>query len=225
MTRQIPLDLPTKESFSRSDFVITPANELALDMIENSDRWPAGRMLLIGPRGAGKSHLAQIWATATGARIQPAEAIAGADLESLARGGAVAVENAETVAGHPGAEAAMFHLCNMLGQGGRLLITAILPPRDWGLQLPDLLSRLQSGGLMRLSPPDDALLQKVLIKLFSDRQIIPSAGLIPYILARMPRSIGAARAIITEMDRRAMAEQRPLGPKLAAEVLNSLAQE
>lgn len=218
MSRQLAFDLPPQDNFRRDDLIVTPSNRLALAALDGWRGWPGGRMLLVGPKGAGKTHLAAIWADETGAVRLPAAGLAGANLPSL--GAAVAVEDAEAVAGNPAAEAALFHLHNLLAASGRLLVTAAAPPRDWGLRLPDLLSRMQAAALTRLEAPDDTLLFGVLSKLFADRQIAAPPGLIPYLLARMPRSIGAARALVATLDARALAEGRPIGLRLAAEVLD-----
>lgn len=218
MSRQLILDLPPLENFTREGLIVTPANQLALAALDGWPGWPGGKMVLAGPSGAGKTHLARIWAADTGAAVVAAAALD--DPDRLARTGAVAVEDADRIAGDPAAERALFHLHNLLLPAGRLLVTAASPPRDWGLQLPDLLSRMQAAPLTRLEAPDDTLLTGVLTKLFADRQIVPAPGLIPYLLTRMPRSIGAARALVAEMDARALAESRPVGLRLAAEILH-----
>ena len=221
MTGQLAFDLPARESLSREDFIVTQANRLALAAVEGWRGWPGRKMLLVGPAGAGKSHLAAIWAAEAGASTLPARDLPGADLPALAAGGAVLVEDADAIAGSAEAEAALFHLHNLLAPDGALLITAKAPPRDWGLHLPDLLSRLQAAPLTRLEGPDDTLLFGVLAKLFADRQITVNPALIGWLIARMPRSIGAARALVAALDARALALGRPVSTRLAAELLDS----
>jgi chromosomal replication initiation ATPase DnaA len=135
----------------------------------------------------------------------------------------VILDDAQRVTGR--AEEALFHLYNRLAPHGRLLLTAPTAPRDWGLALPDLLSRLQAMPMARLEPPDDDLLAGVLVKLFADRQITAEARLIPYLLPRMERSIAAAQALVAALDARSLATHRPVTRALAAEVLDSAAPE
>jgi chromosomal replication initiation ATPase DnaA len=135
----------------------------------------------------------------------------------------VIIDGADRVAWR--SEAALFYLYNRLIPQGRLLLTASAAPRDWGLTLPDLLSRLQAMAVARLEAPDDALLAAVLVKLMADRQITPAANLIPYLLPRMERSIAAARALVAVLDARSLATQRPITRQLAAEVLDLGADE
>ena len=66
--RQLAFSLPHAESFSRDNFLEGPANTAALSLIESWPDWPNRIMLLSGPEGSGKSHLAAIWAELAGAR-------------------------------------------------------------------------------------------------------------------------------------------------------------
>lgn len=221
MTRQLAFDLPVREAFLREDFFTSPANAAALAALAGGQSWPAGKMLLVGPAGSGKSHLAHIWTAEHGAKLIDARDLVGADLPALAAHGAVAVEDADRIAGDRAAETALFHLHNLLIQtgqavAGRLLITATTPPRDWGLILPDLQSRMQAASLTRIAPPDDALMSAVLIKLFSDRQIAVPPNLIPYLVQRIERSIDAARDVVAKLDGLALALGRPVTRALAA---------
>lgn len=221
MTRQLAFDLPPADGFARSDFFVSPANALALATVEGWHDWPGGKLLLTGPEGAGKTHLAHIWAAATDALILPADELAGADLPRLAQIGAVVVEDVHQLAGHRAGEVALFHLHNMITPAGRLLMTAPAPARDWGLGLADLKSRVEAAQIARLGAPDDALLSAVLVKLFADRQVAVPPALIAWMVPRMERSIAAARALVAGLDAHALALGRPITRALAAAHLNS----
>ncbi|MDZ4310429.1 MAG: chromosomal replication initiator DnaA [Cypionkella sp.] len=218
MTLQLAFDLPSGEAFRRADFFVSAANAQALAAVEAWRDWPGGKLVLIGPEGAGKTHLAHVWAEMAGAEVISAAKLLETDLHHLAQG-PVAVENADRIAGDREAEVALFHLHNLLAGRG-LLVTAVSPPRDWGLGLPDLLSRMQAAGVAQLDPPDDMLLSAVLIKLFADRQIVVPPNLIGYLVSRMDRSFAAAREWVKFLDARALALGRPVTRALAAEVLD-----
>lgn len=217
MTRQLAFDLPVRQAWNRADFYPSPANQQALAAVEQWQNWPDGRLLLLGPQGSGKTHLAHIWAEKTAALWLNPDDLADrlADIPSDA---SIILDGAERVAGQ--AETALFYLYNRLIPQGRLMLTASTPPRDWGLGLPDLMSRLQAMPLARLEAPDDALLAAVLVKLLADRQISAPSNLVAYLLPRMERSIAAARALVAALDARALASHRPITRQLAAEVLD-----
>lgn len=219
MIQQLIFDLPVGARLTRADFCVTPANALALAAVDAWRTWPNNKMLVVGPEGAGKSHLAQIWASDANAVLVPATQLAATDISALAAHRAVGIEDADTLAGDPAAEAALFHLHNLLATSGSLLVTGKTPPRDWGLTLPDLASRMQATALTCLDPPDDALLAAVLAKLFADRQLAISANLIPYLVVRMDRSIAAARRLVDALDARALSQHRPITRAMAGELL------
>lgn len=222
MSGQLTFDLPLVQGWQRDAFLVTSATAAALAAVDSWQTWANGRLLLVGPSGAGKTHLAHIWAEMAQALwVKPADL--QAQLPEIAPNACVILDDAHHVTDR--AEEALFHLYNRLGPEGRLLLTAPTAPRDWGLALPDLLSRLQAMPMARLEPPDDALLAGVLVKLFADRQITAEARLIPYLLPRMERSIAAAQALVMALDAKSLATQRPVTRALAAEVLDTTAPE
>ncbi|MFD1378958.1 P-loop NTPase family protein [Fodinicurvata halophila] len=111
-------------------------------------------------------------------------------------------------------------------QGNLLLVGRSLPMR-WPLKMPDLRSRLSTAVPVELALPDDALMQALLVKLFSDRQLLPGKGVIDFLVMRMERSYAAASRIVAEMDARALEERREVRLPLARAVLNdvSIAEE
>ncbi|MFU8777809.1 MAG: chromosomal replication initiator DnaA [Roseovarius sp.] len=222
--RQLSFDLPVRPALGREDFFVSPANAEAVAMIEGWQGWPGRKLILAGPRGAGKTHLAHVWATLSGARIVAAKDLCHGDIPQLA-GGPVAVEDADQVAGHRPAEEALFHLHNLvLAEGHALLLTGERPPNLWPFTLPDLQSRMQGTMLTQLRAPDDTLLAAVLTKLFADCQIAPSPDTIPYLARRMDRSFHAAQAVVAALDATALAEGRPITRALTAQVLDKMAQ-
>ncbi|MDX5401885.1 MAG: chromosomal replication initiator DnaA [Rhodobacterales bacterium] len=224
MHRQLCFDLPVRAALGREDFFVAPANAMAVALIEGWRNWPSGKLVLEGPKGSGKTHLAHVWAKDSGARIIDAGALAGADIPALASG-PVAVEDVPQIAGDAAAENALFHLHNLiLAEGHALLLTADRPAGRWGLSLPDLASRMQGTQATRLDAPDDRLLTALLAKLFSDRQLIPTPDTIPYLVTHMDRSFDSARQLVAVLDITALAESRPINRLLAAEVLEQFIQ-
>ncbi len=222
MIRQLPLVVPFAPAQGRADFHPAACNAVALAAVNGWRDWPRGRLMLVGPAGSGKTHLARIWATEAEAALCPATDLPGGDLPALAARTRVAVEDAAAVAGNPQAERALLHLHNLLAERpeARLLLTARTPPRDWGLHLPDLISRMQAVALVRIEAPDDTLLSSVLAKLFADRKTPVAPATIPYLVARMDRSLAAAHDLAARLDAMALAARRPVGPGMAARALH-----
>ncbi len=220
MAHQLSLDLPARPALGRGDFFVSGPNAAAVAMIEGWENWPARKLVLHGPEGAGKTHLTHVWAALSGASITAATDLTTADIPALASA-PVAVEDADRITGNPEADRALFHLHNLcLAEGHSLLITARTAPSRWSLALPDLASRMEGTPAIGLDAPDDALLSAVILKQMADRQIIPTPGTIPFLARRMPRSFAAVADIVAALDRAALAQKRPVTRKLAAEILD-----
>ncbi len=217
--RQLSFELPARAALGREDFFVTPANAMGVAMIEGWEIWPSRKLVLSGPAGSGKTHLVHVWAALSGARMVNACDLPDADIPALAAT-PVAIEDVHEIAGIRPAEEALFHLHNLaLAEGQSLLLTADKPAAQWGLTLPDLASRMQGTQAATMDEPDDMLLTALLVKLFADRQLTPTADTVPYLVTHMVRSFDYARRLVAEMDAAALAEKRPLNRKLAADVL------
>lgn len=219
---QMKFDIPARPALGRGDFYVTESNALALGLVDTWPHWPNGKLVLVGPRGSGKTHLGHVWCTESGAAMIAATDLPGADIPALADR-AVCVEDVERIAGDPEAERALFHLHNLvLANGHTMLLTATGVPGVWGLTLPDLASRMGGTTVAKMTLPDDMLLSAVLAKLFADRQIVPMADVIPYLVRWMPRSFEAAGRIVAHLDLEALGTPRGVTRTLARKALAEL---
>lgn len=222
MPEQLIFDLPLNTAFGRADFFVSPANDVAVRQIEAWPNWAMAKLVLCGPKGSGKSHLAHIWAEEVGAIVVSASALAYERLETLAEQ-PVVVEDVHLLAQNSDGEEALFHLHNLMQQAGHpLLMTGKGFVVEWGIALPDLASRLNGTQLASLAAPDDALLSMLMVKLFTDRQIIVEPALIAYIVKRMDRSFAFAGDLVQALDRASLAGQKPITKRLAGRVLDDM---
>ena len=215
---QLPLDFRHEAARGRDDLVISDPVSAAAGIVDRWPDWPSPVVIITGPEGSGKSHLAAVWAGRSRARrVRP---VAGSDAVARAGEGPVLVEDADREAFD---ETELFHLINAVRSAGTsLLITARSWPMAWGVTLPDLASRLRAATVVEIGPPDDLLLGQILVKLFADRQLLADDRVIAYLLPRMERSLAAAQAIVDRLDRLALARGTRISRALAAEVLGSL---
>ncbi len=214
-SRQLPLSLPHRAAMSRADYLVGDANRAAIAVVDQWPAWPDRAVLIAGPAGSGKTHLVEIWRTASGAAVAAANALT--DVERMIDAGAVAVEDLHA---GPLDEAALFHLMNLAGERRvPLLMTSRAPAVALRIRLPDLASRLRAARPVELGAPDDALLRLVLVKLFADRQLTVDPGVVETIVTRMERSLDAANRVVAELDAEALAEGRAITRRLAATTL------
>jgi chromosomal replication initiation ATPase DnaA len=215
--RQLAFALPHAESLTRDNFLEGPANASALALIDAWPEWPNRTMLLVGPEGSGKSHLAAIWAEQSGARATSAHALNAADVPAELATGALVVEDLRAAAFD---ERALFHLLNLAQQDeAYILITARLPPSAFEIELRDLRSRLRAVPVVSLLPPDDYLVRALIVKFCADRQLAVDEQVVSYLATRLERSYAALRQAIAFLDKEGLRLGRPVTRALAAELL------
>src|SRR6202789_1118221 len=219
--RQLTFRWPHSPSFAREDFLSAPSNLDALTAIELWPNWAVRMLMLVGPEGAGKSHLAAIWARNAGAISLLGEELDEQSVVACAGGRAVLIEDADQAMG---AEAMLFHLINAaLQYNAWLLLTSRTAPDTWGLNTPDLLSRLRLAPVVRLAAPDIELTEAVLFKLFSDRQLQVEPHVIAHIALRIEPSLGAERELVAMLDNEALTQGRRITRAMASATLREMA--
>ncbi len=212
---QLAIDLPHRPAFGRADFLVSECNGAALAWIERWPDWPARALVLHGPVGGGKSHLADVWRERSGGRLVRGEELPGLDPPEIAASRAVALDNAERAS-----ERTLLHVYNcVIEAGASLLVVARAAPVHWAIALPDLASRLRAAHCVAIAPPDDALLGAVLVKHFADRQVRVAPEVIGFLVRRMERSFAAAGSLAARLDRVALGAGRPITIALARQVL------
>ena len=218
--KQLPLELPFRQVVGRANFIVSDCNALAVASI---DQWPDWRgscraLNLVGPPGAGKSHLAAIWQSL----------IVSSHHFVTLEAGQIPPEPTFYVFDNIDAndkwnEEALFHFfnCCAADQGGSLLLSQT-PVGQMNWQLPDLRSRMRAVNMARIDLPDDDLLYGLLDKYFADRQMLASPSLLAYLVEHMERSFSAVQSIASALDRRSMAERKPLSVSLARAMFDEL---
>lgn len=211
---QLTLPFTHDPSWQRSDFIIGEANRLAVQTIDSwPDGWPARILLLSGPAGSGKTHLAAIWARTANAVILDADHPDPFALDQYGRGAAFVLEMARPQID----EQALFHILNRINERRQwLLLTARAGAHAWEVTLADLRSRLTSAPSVALGEPDDALLEAILFKLFTDLRMEIEAATLRFLVTRMERTPAAAGRLAKRIDELALVEKRRMVTKMLA---------
>ena len=206
-------------SMRRSDYFVSSANELAYETVMNDESWPLGKLVLVGPASAGKTHLAQVWAKESGAQLLNGRLLEASMVESSCATGQLVVDDVDEIAG-PDAELALLRIHNILtGSGGRLLMTAKTAPTQWRIVLPDLRSRLEATLLAFIPQPDDELLEALLVKQFVDRQLRVDRKTIAFLIKRIERSFKSVASVVARLDSISLADRRPVTRTMASRQL------
>lgn len=212
MNRQLAFDFPMRPALGRDDFIVSVSNEHALNALDTWPDWPMPGFAVVGPKGAGKSHLAAVFAAETGAQVLPiSKAAHCSDV------GALVLEWEDA----PFDEEVLFHLLNARkAANAPLLLTGREAPNRWPVKLPDLKSRLAVFAVLEIGLPDDMLLNALFLKHFADRQVQIDVGVIDFLTRRVDRSFEAVADMVNQLDHLSLGEGRSITIPLARQALS-----
>lgn len=190
--------------------------EAAVSVLDLWPNWPSHIVILAGPTGSGKSHIAHVWREKAGA--QDVEFSAATDeIVTLSKQSPILLEDIDR---QDMDETKFFHLLNAVKEAqSSILITSRSWPASWSIKLPDLASRIKSATVVEIGEPDEMLLTQVIFKLFADRQIDIDEKVVNYLVLRMERSLAVAQSIVERMDHLALSKKAPMSRTIAADVL------
>ena len=218
--RQLVFELPHRAALGAEDFLVSPANAAAVAIVDQWPNWPHWGVLVVGPEACGKSHLANVWRFKSGANIVQAGQLDEALIDRFHETRAIVVDDLA-----PGVadERILFHLLNLARQEKySILLNSRVASQGLNVALPDLRSRLGALPVVQIEPPDEMLLQALLVKLFSDRQLSVDPSLIQYLAVRIDRSAHSASQIVETIDRLALETHRKVSRSLANTALEKL---
>jgi len=228
--QQLPLEIRLADHAVFANFLAT-GNELVIHELKAAAALADQPMLWIwGLPESGRSHLLQACVAAAdeqGRRaaylpLSPAMALPAASLEGLGELAVVGLDDIDAIAGDAAFEQAVFALFEQLRQsGGRLVVAAAAPPGEVRFRLPDLASRLKSGGVYRVQPLDDAGRLEALQRRARFRGFDLPEDTGRYLLHRTARGPASLFRLLDTLDRAALVAQKRLTIPFVRSVLDA----
>lgn len=206
---QLSLPLTLGVEYGQGNFVISSCNYEAYRAV-TAPHWYNGRVLIIGERGCGKTHLASIWAKAN-------EAIFINRNFQFDVGANFVLEDIEKYCSDDGEEF-LFHLINHCQLNNfKLLFTANSFPK---FMLKDLRSRIQATQHFMIGLPDIELIKFIMLKQFADRQLDVPFNVIEYASKFLPRDFTSIQRFITKIDELSLSKKRNITLPLIKDYFN-----
>jgi chromosomal replication initiation ATPase DnaA len=203
-------------AYAEADFRDAPSNQAARAWLRRTAEWPGGRLAVWGEAGCGKTHLLHIWSARTGASLLSGAGLSGPP-EIPPRG--IALDDADAA----GDQRALLYLLNASAEARvPVVLAARPPPARWGVDLPDLASRLRAMVAVEIRPPDDALLNALLARLLADRQLRVADEVRRWLVEHLPRSAASLRTAVQRLDEASLDQHRNITARFAARTLADL---
>ncbi|NBP94962.1 MAG: DnaA regulatory inactivator Hda [Gammaproteobacteria bacterium] len=211
-SEQIRLPLRLKESASFENFYSRQNQEVVNLLQSIADPAISKVVFLYGPEGAGKSHLLQATCKAMSFYVSLGmDGVQPELLMDLTAYGLVCMDDADSIAGDASWEEALLTLYESLGEsGGRLLIAGRYPPGQGKFRLPDLVTRLASGGVWKVQSLSEEDLSHAIQLRARQRGIEVPDAVTAYLLRRVRRDPNTLFALLDQIDEHAFAHQRRL---------------
>lgn len=218
--RQLALDIRPRAPQSFETYVAGANAELVFRLRALATPQCFDAIYLWGLPGSGRSHLLAATGAAALDHERPVNLVnaaeAGAEMK-LPPGGLLIVDDAEALSDV--AQIALFRAFNtarLIGLG--LLVAGAEPPARLALR-EDLRTRIGAALIYEVKPLTDAEKAESLVRHAAGRGLRLGAGVVDYLLRRMPRDLPSLLALIDALDRASLERQRPLTIPLAREVL------
>ena len=215
---QLLLNFEYKQNFKDEDFYVSNSNYFAFNLLNTWPKWEKNFLNICGDNYSGKSHLANIFLKKfKGVKID-AHSISDENLNEIKVHENIVLENFDRNIN----EVLIYSLFNLIDQDNKyLIINSRVPINEINFSLSDLKSRTKSCLFAKIEKPDDELMFALILKNFSDRQIVIDKKLIDFIIKRIDRSYGKIFEFIYKIDELSLKKKKPINFKTIKEVLKA----
>ena len=214
---QLIFKFPFKTKYYEQDFYVSSNNFSAYKLIENWPNWSSKWLNVFGSTGSGKTHLSKILEKKIkNIEIINAKTVDEKTINKLEKLQCLIIDNYENNINQK-------FLYSLLNQSKQLenfiLINSIKPVSDFQYDLPDLKSRLDSFLFIGIDLPTDDLLNVIITKSFSDKQVELDPKVSDFIIKNVDRSYDKMFKFLKEVDELSLSSGKPININLIKKVL------
>ena len=208
---QLLLNFEYKQNFKDEDFYVSSSNYYAFNLVSTWPKWEKNFLNICGEKYSGKTHLTNIFIKKfKGIKIE-ANLFENKNLNEIKIYENIILDNFEQNID----ENLIYSLFNVIDQDNKyLIINSLNPINEMNFKLNDLKSRTKNCLVAKIDKPDDDLMFALILKNFSDRQIVIDKKLINFIIKRVDRSYDKIFEIIYKIDQISLKKKNQLILKL-----------
>jgi len=196
MTGQLIFNLINIKNFNSEDFYVNSNNLEASELIKLWPNWFNGAAVIFGPEKSGKSHLANIWKENSNANVYNLDK--NFLLSNINSKENFVLDNFHNL--HENDEETFFHIYNQTFNNKKSILITIDKNKFNKINLKDLESRFNSFSSATINPPDDNLVNALIVKFFKDQQINIDPSVVTFIIKRIERDYEAIFNFLKKID-------------------------
>ena len=215
---QLVFKFPFKTKYYEEDFYVSSNNFAAYKLIESWPNWPGKWLNVYGATGSGKTHLSNILGKKIKKlKITKANEVDDKIIDELNLLECLIIDNYENNIN----EKLLYSIFNYSKQfENYILINSTQPIKEFSYKLEDLNSRMKSLIYIGIDLPTDDLLQVIISKFFSEKQIRVDPKISNYIINNVDRSYEKMFKFIKDIDHLSLSTGKSINIHLIKKVLN-----
>ena len=215
---QLVFKFPFKTKYYEQDFYVSSNNFPAYKLIESWPNWPGNWVNVFGAKGSGKTHLSKILEKKIkNTELIEAKNVNDRTIKDLINVECLIIDSYENNID----EKLLYSIINQSKQlNNYIVINSIQSIKKFNFNLKDLQSRLSSFIFIGIELPTDDLLNVIISKSFSDKQISLNPKISEYIIKNVERSYEKMFKFLKDIDELSLSTGKSININLIKKALN-----
>ena len=217
MNQQKVLNFKFDNSYNEKDFISDSSNEKALLFFNKFPSWENKLINLVGSEKSGKTFLLKILNKKNDFYYLNTFPENNEEFDKLFNFERFLLDVNELD------ELKFFSILNHCIINDKfLVITSLVPLTQLNLSLPDLKSRIKQFYILNIDIPSDQLIYSLILKFFSDNQVIIKKELIEFIVKKIDRSYPRINQFLVKLNDLSIERKKKIDFKLINEIIDTM---
>jgi len=217
MNQQKVLNFKFDNSYNEKDFILDSSNEKALLFFNKFPDWENKLINLVGSEKSGKTFLLKILNKKNDFYYLNTFPENNEEFDKLFNFERFLLDVNELD------ELKFFSILNHCIINDKfLVVTSLVPLTQLNLSLPDLKSRIKQFYILNIDIPSDQLIYSLILKFFSDNQVIIKKELIEFIVKKIDRSYPRINQFLVKLNDLSIERKKKIDFKLINEIIDAM---